>query len=103
VQGPPLASAFTADAAAASRVAEVLRAMAHPLRVRIVAMLCGGEETVSGLARSLAAAQPIVSQHLRVLRLNGLVAVRRRDGFAYYSLVEESLRGLITCVERFTA
>lgn len=84
----------------AERIAEVLKAVAHPLRLRIVATLCRGDENVSGLAERLSAPQAIVSQQLRILRLHGLVAAARQKGFARYRLAEPQLRNLVACMEK---
>ena len=84
----------------AEHCAEILKAVAHPLRLRIVAILCEGDEHVSGLAERLDAPQAIVSQQLRILRMRGLVGVTREGGHARYRLVETNLRGLVSCVER---
>ncbi len=93
---PPIAS----DPERAGHVAEVLKAVAHPLRLRIVALLCRGEENVTGLAERVGASQAIVSQQLRILRSHGLVAASREGGFARYRLVEQNLRGLVRCMEQ---
>ena len=78
----------------------MLKAVAHPLRLRIVAVLCEGEENVTALAEKVEASQAIVSQQLRILRSRGLVAASREGGFATYRLVEQNLRGLVRCMER---
>jgi len=93
---PPI----SADAARAAGVADVLKAVAHPLRLRIVAILCEGDENVTALAERLGASQAIVSQQLRILRSHGLIAARREGGFARYRLVERNLRGLVRCMEK---
>jgi ArsR family transcriptional regulator len=92
---PPI----SADADRAEHVAEVLKAVAHPLRLRIVASLCESEAHVGALAERLGASQAIVSQQLRILRSHGLVAATRSGGFARYRLVEKNLRGLVRCME----
>jgi ArsR family transcriptional regulator len=92
---PPIAS----DPERAGHVADVLKAVAHPLRIRIVAILCRGEENVTALAEKVGASQAIVSQQLRILRSHGLVAASRQGGFARYRLVEQNLRGLVRCME----
>jgi ArsR family transcriptional regulator len=89
-----------ADPERAAHVAEVLKAVAHPLRLRIVATLCRGDESVGALAERLGAAQPIVSQQLRILRSNGLVEASREDGFAVYRIAEPALHDLVCCMER---
>jgi ArsR family transcriptional regulator len=97
LDGPP--RRVVQDAARATEIAEILKAVAHPLRLRLVALLCEREETVGGLARALAAPQAIVSQQLRILRMHRLVAATRGQGFATYQLREPRLRELVRCVE----
>ncbi len=82
----------------AVHLAEILKALAHPARLRIVAALCEGTESVIGLAERLDLKQAIVSQQLRILRMSGLVAATREGGFARYGLAEPRLRDLITCL-----
>jgi ArsR family transcriptional regulator len=96
---PRPARRISVDADRALHVADVLKAVAHPLRLRIVASLCEGEENVGDLAEKLGASQAIVSQQLRILRSHGLVAASREGGFARYRLVEQNLRGLVRCME----
>lgn len=91
--------AIATDPIRAAHLAEVLKAVAHPLRLRIVAILVEGDANVSALAERLGAGQAIVSQQLRILRHNGLVAADREGGFATYRLVERNLEGLVHCME----
>jgi DNA-binding transcriptional ArsR family regulator len=86
--------------ARAGHVAEVLKAVAHPLRLRIVALLCEGEAHVGALAERLDTPQPIVSQQLRILRARRLVDATRESGFARYRLAEPALRELVGCMEK---
>jgi ArsR family transcriptional regulator len=86
-------------ASRADALAEMLRAVAHPLRLRIVALLCDGDLHVGALAERLEAPQAIVSQQLRVLRMGGLVEVRREEGRGLYRLREPRLRELVACME----
>lgn len=86
-----------AEAERVGAVAEVLRAVAHPLRLRIVERLCRDEVHVAALAEELGAPPAIVSQQLRILRMNRLVGVRRQGGLAHYFLAEPRLRKLVAC------
>ena len=88
------------DAKRAAHIAEVLRAVAHPLRIRIVAVLCAGEETVGALAERVEAPQPIVSQQLRILRAQRLVTATRVNGFSRYRIAEPALHDLVGCMEK---
>ena len=84
----------------AERIAEVLKAVAHPVRLRIIQILCEGEQHVNALADELGVSQPIVSQQLRILRMRRLVGVSREAGFARYRLEEQALRQLVACMNR---
>ena len=81
-------------------LAEMLRAIAHPLRLRIIALLCEEEIHVGALAERLDASQAIVSQQLRILRMSRLVGVTRAGGLARYWLAEPALRTLVACMHR---
>ncbi len=83
----------------AARITEVLKAVAHPLRLGIVALLSEGDAHVGALAEALGQPPAIVSQQLRILRLNGLVAATRSEGHATYTLREPQLRRLVDCME----
>ena len=83
----------------AAFLADVLKALAHPARLRIVAALCEGTENVTGLAARLGLPQAIVSQQLRILRMSGLVDMERVGGFARYRLAQPRLRQLVSCLQ----
>ena len=83
----------------ADLLSHVLKALGHPLRLRIVALLCEGDEHVNGMAERLGAPQAMVSQQLGVLRMNRLVESRREHGFAYYSIAEPRLHDLVSCLQ----
>jgi DNA-binding transcriptional ArsR family regulator len=75
-----------ADVQAAS---ELLTALASPVRLSIVALLDEhGSRCVHQLVDALGVPQPLVSQHLRVLRGAGLVAGARRHREVDYRLVD---------------
>ncbi len=94
------AHGIRSDARRAEHCAAILKAVAHPLRLRIVAILVGGQAHVTALTRRLGAGQAIVSQQLRILRSHGLVGATRANGFATYRLLEPNLRELLGCLER---
>ena len=81
------------------RVVQVLKAVAHPVRLKIIALLCDGDYNVTELSTRLDASQSVVSQQLRILRMNQLVDFTRKDGFAIYRLTEPHLVNLIKCVQ----
>ncbi len=92
-------SLLTTEPGRAEHIAALLRALAHPIRIRIIAILCESEANVSELAERLGAKQAIVSQQLQILRTHRLVSVARENGFAVYRLAEQQLRQLVRCME----
>lgn len=82
-----------ADVAAAS---ELLTALASPLRLSIVALLDEhGSRCVHQLVDALRVPQPLVSQHLRVLRAAGLVTGARRHRQVDYRLVDGHVASIV--------
>ena len=85
--------------ARAAHHAEMLKALSHPIRLRVVALLCGRDFHVNELTERLGVEQALVSQHLRILRMAGVVQAERKGGFARYTLKEPRMRQLIACIE----
>ena len=71
------------------RAAEILRALAHPVRVEIVRLLGEGELCVKRLEEILGVPQPSVSQHLARLRYAGIIESERRGHLVCYRLRHE--------------
>jgi ArsR family transcriptional regulator, zinc-responsive transcriptional repressor len=69
--------------------AELLRALANAHRLAIVAELNDGSRCVHELVEALGVSQPLVSQHLRILRASHLVRAERRGREIAYSLGDE--------------
>ena len=74
---------------------ELLKALAAPLRIGIVTELAGGPRCVHELVDALGAPQPLVSQHLRVLRAAGLVTGERRHRQVDYRLVDAHVAHIV--------
>jgi arsenate reductase (thioredoxin) len=71
---------------------DIARALADPLRWRIVELLAGEQLCVAHLTEELGVAQPLVSHHLKVLRTAGLVSTDRYRYWTYYRLHPDALR-----------
>lgn len=74
---------------------ELLRALAAPIRVAIVTELAGSQRCVHELVDALGVTQPLVSQHLRVLRGAGVVRGSRRGREIAYALVDEHIAHIV--------
>ena len=76
-----------------SRAVDLLKALASPIRLATVVELCEGPRCVHELQESLETAgrtvsQPLLSQHLKVLREAGLVTTTRRGTEITYQLAD---------------
>ncbi len=69
--------------------AELLRALANSHRMAIVSELNRGPRCVHELVEALGVSQPLVSQHLRILRTGHLVRAERRGREIAYSLGDQ--------------
>jgi ArsR family transcriptional regulator len=76
----------TMKTASLERSAACLKAMSHPLRLSILAILADGEKNVQELTRQLGTSQSNVSQHLAQMRARDLVAARREGNQVHYSV-----------------
>jgi DNA-binding transcriptional ArsR family regulator len=74
---------------------ELLRALAAPVRIAIVTELAAGPRYVHDLVEATGAAQPLVSQHLRVLRIAGVVRGERRGREIAYTLTDDHIAHIV--------
>ena len=63
-----------------------LKALAHPVRLRILAMLRGGELCVCEITEVVGLAPSTISQHLSDLRRAGFISERKAGRWVYYAL-----------------
>ena len=94
-QTPPCCQtpAVALDDDVAEHTASVLKALAHPARVRLVAAIRAteaGEACVCDLQPVVDLAQPTVSHHLKVLVDAGLLTRQKRGQWSWYALDEEA-------------
>ena len=83
----------------AERRAQILKALGNPVRLRVVALLCEAQELPVGeIAERLGQPQSTVSRQLSLLRLHGIVAVRKELGSHYYSVAMPQVLDLMSCV-----
>lgn len=78
-------------------LALVFKAMADPVRLRLLSLIASfenGEACVCDLTEPFNLTQPTISHHLRVLREAGLVTSERRATWVYYRVVPEALAAL---------
>jgi ArsR family transcriptional regulator len=80
----------------------ILRALAHPLRMKILEFIDQNDQiNVNKIYNTLKLEQSITSQHLRILRMAGLVQTRRDGKFIHYSLDYEKLANAVDAIDNF--
>jgi DNA-binding transcriptional ArsR family regulator len=75
--------------------AEFFRALAHPIRIRLLEELEAGDRTVQELQEALGLDQPSVSQQLAVLRSKNLVAANKSGTSVRYSVRDPLVHKLL--------
>jgi DNA-binding transcriptional ArsR family regulator len=86
--------------AAADSASDLLKALANRHRLLIICQLIDGERSVGDLAGFLALRDSTVSQHLALLRKDGLVSARRDGQTIYYSIASDPAREILTALYR---
>ena len=70
---------------------DALKALGHPVRLRIMQALSGVERNVGEIEAAAGIGQPTLSQQLAVLRKAGLVVTRKQAKLVYYRIDESQL------------
>jgi ArsR family transcriptional regulator len=82
------------DTLSADLARQLLKALADPIRLRIVETLGDGERCVCDLTGDLGLAQSRLSFHLRVMKEAGLLSDRQDGRWVYYRLRPEAIEAL---------
>lgn len=76
-------------------MAELYKLFADYSRVRLLSLLLHGELCVGDLAELMGVAQPLISNHLRLLRNSKLVKYRKEGRCVFYSLADSHVEGIL--------
>ena len=81
---------------------EILRALAHPLRMKILEFIDRHKTiNVNKIYNTLKLEQSITSQHLRILRLAGIVVTQRDGKFIHYSIDYSKVDSVLKAINAF--
>ena len=78
--------------------AECLKVMAHPVRLKMVAVLMQGAFAVHEMAEMCGTSPNQACEHLRLLKGHGLLSSQRRGRTVYYRIKSPRLPQLIECI-----
>lgn len=82
------------------KAADILKTVAHPVRLQIIDFLEEGEKTVTELCEHLGVQQPYTSQQLALLKAKGILGARRNGNQVLYSIVHPGVVKIIHCVRQ---
>lgn len=85
---------------AAQKKADILKALAHPVRIRVFESLADGEKTAGELVVITGEKEANTSRHLAVLRTAGLVATRKEGLNVFYSNRMPCLIPMLACINQ---
>lgn len=80
------------------QAADMLKTMGHPLRLKIVMFLEGGEQNVGAIAEAIGASQSATSQHLNIMKMKGILASRRDSTTVLYAVAKREVFKMIHCI-----
>ena len=80
------------------KMAETLKAVAHPIRLQIVNILMNGERSVGELVKKLGTKQSLTSQQLSILKSRGVLRSRRNGNIVFYSVKNNGIKNIMTSI-----
>jgi len=81
--------------------AEMLKSIAHPMRIAILNLIDKNEQmSVTEIFEGVGLSQAVASQHLRILKDRGILNSRREGRQIFYSIRHEVLGQILSCIEK---
>lgn len=82
----------------AEHVTQVLKALAHPVRLQIVDVLKSGEQCVCDIMAAVGSKQSITSQQLNMMKDKGVLSRRRQGSKVFYRIENKNVIKLLVCI-----
>ena len=82
------------------KVAETLRVVSHPARLRIIEILEEGERSVTEIQEFLGITQSLTSQHLNHMRVRRVLPSRKNGNMVFYSILNPDVVKVIHCIRQ---
>ncbi len=80
---------------------EMLKAIAHPMRIAIVGMLSDDKSlTVTEIHEALSIEQAVASHHLSIMKNKGVLMSERNGKNSYYKLKHPRLSQIVSCIDK---
>ncbi|PKL37734.1 MAG: ArsR family transcriptional regulator [Spirochaetae bacterium HGW-Spirochaetae-1] len=78
---------------------EILKSIAHPIRLKILCFLLDGEKNVGEIEQQFGSTISNISQHLTVLRKANIIFRRKEANFMFYSLKDTNISTLMETIK----
>lgn len=83
----------------ATTIAELLKALAHETRLRVICAIGEGERSVLDMADALDVGQSCLSQHLAKMRNLSILEIRRDGNMVYYRIKDRRVLSLVASLK----
>jgi ArsR family transcriptional regulator len=80
-------------------LATLLKSISHPFRLQILCLLQDKEMTVGEISRAIKTTDANISQHLSILRNQGIVGTRKEANFIYNRITDDRVTSLIETMQ----
>lgn len=81
-------------------LAKILKSMSHPIRLKILCHLQNRELTVGDIRNQVKTTNANISQHLNILRAQGIVDFRKEANFIYNRITDKRILDMITKMQK---
>ena len=81
-------------------ISALLKSISHPLRLKILCLLQDGEKTVGDIQSAVLTSNANVSQHLTILRNQGIVTSRKEANFIYNRIADQRVVDLVNTLQK---
>ncbi len=81
-------------------MAKILKSMSHPIRLKILCLLQDGEMTVGAIRNEVETTNANVSQHLNILRNQGIIDYRKDANFIYNRISDRRILDLVMNMQK---
>lgn len=80
-------------------LASLLKSISHPFRLQILCLLQDNEMTVGELSKAIKSTDANISQHLSILRNQGIIGTRKDANFIYNRITDDRFTSLIETMQ----
>ncbi len=77
-----------------------MKAIAHPLRLKILCLLSGGEISVQEIVEAVGTSQSNISQHLAILRDKKILKTRKDSNKVFYRIADDRMINLVSLMRQ---